>query len=130
MIKIRYADINDSKQLDLMLSEFDTKVNFDDFSKYLIIEDKEIVGFLNYYHFYDKIDINYIYVKPIYRKKGYADNLMEYLINLNDYTDITLEVKESNISAINLYKKHGFIVVAKRKNYYNSEDGFLMHKKR
>ena len=32
---------------------------------------------------------------------------------------ITLEVRESNHSAIYLYTKHGFEVVGKRKNYYD-----------
>ena len=43
--------------------------------------------------------------------------------------NITLEVRESNYSAINLYKKFGFNECATRKNYYGSEDAILMIKK-
>ena len=42
---------------------------------------------------------------------------MNYLIDYakkNHIINITLEVNENNIAAINLYKKHGFIVVSKR----------------
>ena len=40
---------------------------------------------------------------------------------------VSLEVRESNFSAIGLYKKMGFTEVGKRKNYYeNGEDALMM----
>ena len=42
--------------------------------------------------------------------------------------NITLEVRVSNIRAINLYKKFGFREVALRKYYYGDEDAILMEK--
>ena len=42
--------------------------------------------------------------------------------------NITLEVRESNLSAINFYKKNGFNEITKRKNYYKDENGILMLK--
>ena len=48
-------------------------------------------------------------------------------INLH-VINITLEVRVSNIPAINLYKKFGFREVALRKYYYGDEDGILMEK--
>ncbi len=41
-------------------------------------------------------------------------------------SNITLEVKTSNLSAIGLYKKYGFVVISTRKNYYGSDDAYLM----
>ena len=41
-------------------------------------------------------------------------------------SNITLEVRKSNIDAIGLYEKYGFKVVSVRDNYYGSEDAFLM----
>ena len=43
---------------------------------------------------------------------------------------ITLEVRQSNITAVNLYKKNGFKQVAIRKNYYNNpiESAIIMTK--
>ena len=40
--------------------------------------------------------------------------------------NITLEVRISNLSAINLYKKYGFVVASLRHNYYGDEDAYLM----
>ena len=41
---------------------------------------------------------------------------------------MTLEVRESNYSAINLYESVGFKIYGKRKNYYadNHEDAYIM----
>ena len=37
---------------------------------------------------------------------------------------IMLEVRESNFRAIHLYRKHDFKQVGKRKNYYQTENGY------
>ena len=50
---------------------------------------------------------------------------MEYIINLGDFS-LSLEVNIKNNIAINLYKKHGFEIVAKRNRYYGENDGYLM----
>ena len=98
------------------------------FSEYLIYLDKnKILGYLNYYLIYDRIEIANFYVLDKYRHQGIGSKLLDYLINL-DYQNITLEVKETNDIAINLYLKKGFIKVAKRKNYYQGIDGILMQK--
>ena len=51
--------------------------------------------------------------------------LITYLKSSNIY-NITLEVSVLNSSAISLYKKFGFVEVAKRNGYYNGVDGILM----
>lgn len=101
------------------------------FSKYLIyIENDEVIGFCYYYEIYDKLEIAYIFVKEIYRNNNIGSKLLEHLIiNNQDKENITLEVNQNNVSALKLYKKHGFIEVAKRKGYYNGIDGILMEKK-
>jgi [ribosomal protein S18]-alanine N-acetyltransferase len=127
---VRYSNINDNDILNEMLSNFNIKVNNEDIhTKYLLNIKSDIVGFLSYTHLYDKIEINYIYIKEEYRGKEYASELIDYLLK-EDYSDITLEVRISNESAINLYLKKGFNIVATRKNYYQNEDGYLMHRKR
>lgn len=86
-----------------------------------------IIGYLYYSLIYDRIEINQIEVLEEERRKGIASKLMEHLIKNN--LSITLEVKKTNISAINLYKKYGFIEVAVRRGYYNGVDGILMEKR-
>jgi ribosomal-protein-alanine N-acetyltransferase len=90
-------------------------------------KDNIIVGYLYYSLIYDRIEINQIEVLEEERRKGIASKLMEYLIKKN--LSITLEVKKTNISAINLYKKYGFNEVAVREGYYNGVDGILMEKR-
>ncbi len=61
-----------------------------------------------------------------HRKKGYAQALLRHIINIasTKYAEIVfLEVKISNIPAINLYKQENFKQIAIRKNYYETEKG-------
>ena len=46
----------------------------------------------------------------------------------NNITFITLEVRESNLAAISLYKSLGFFEVGRLKGYYDSpkEDGLIL----
>ena len=68
-------------------------------------------------------DIKGILVLEEYRKKGIGTELLKYF---NNNQNISLEVRKSNIVAIEFYKKNGFRVVAKREKYYNDEDALLM----
>ena len=65
------------------------------------------------------------------RRKHIADGLMTKLIDYceeNHSELLTLEVRVSNIPALNLYGKYGFKVAGKRKNFYTkpTEDGYIM----
>lgn len=100
-----------------------------DFLKILIYEEDIIKGVLVYQYLYDRIEIDYIIVDIEYRNLGIATKLLNFIENkYKNINNITLEVRESNIAAINFYIKNGFKEVAKRKNYYNYEDGILMIK--
>ena len=101
------------------------------FSKYLIfIDNNKILGYLNYYLIYDRIEIANFDVLPDYQNNHIGTKLLDYLINkyFNRVSNITLEVKIDNTKAINLYKKMGFIEKTIRKNYYNGIDGILMER--
>ena len=107
------------------------KITDNPFSKCLIyLENNEIIGFLDYSVIYEKIEINYIFVKEEYRNCHIATNLLNYMINDNlDKENITLEVNVNNIKAYNLYLKFGFKKVAIRKNYYQNQDAYLMERR-
>ncbi len=109
----------------------DYKLTNNPFSKCLIyLENNTIIAFIDYSIIYEKIEINYIFVKEEYRRKNIASKLLSYLIKNNlDKENITLEVNINNIKAINLYKKFNFKEVAIRKNYYGNSDGILMERK-
>ena len=72
----------------------------------------------------EDIHIHNIAVKKEYRGMGIGGKMLSHLIEdsiINCAGKLCLEVKNSNLPAIKLYQKHGFIPVGERKNYY--EDG-------
>ena len=85
----------------------------------------EVVGLISYSLIYDRIELEYIWVKDSYRNRGLASKMMDKMFEEN-VKNITLEVRISNSSAINLYKKYGFVVASLRHNYYGDEDAYLM----
>jgi ribosomal-protein-alanine N-acetyltransferase len=75
--------------------------------------------------------INNIAVRQEYRKQGVASDLLNVFIRFAEAQGLaflTLEVRVSNTAAKNLYMKHGFAQVGRRKNYYDhpKEDAILM----
>ncbi len=90
----------------------------------------EIVGFACYSIYYDRAEIDYIYVVDAYRNQNIAKKLLDYIIKLckNNCYNITLEVGKNNYRAIKLYKKYDFKPVKIMKNYYKNDDGILMLK--
>ena len=97
--------------------------------EYLV--DDRVIGYLDYLLIYDRMEIEDFLILEDERGKGYGSLLMSYLVSIaieKRVINITLEVRQSNIIAINLYKKYGFREVALRHNYYDGEDGILMEK--
>jgi ribosomal-protein-alanine N-acetyltransferase len=92
------------------------------------IEIKDI-GFLEYSLAEDVIDIVDIFVNESQRRKGYACKMMSELLQKYPNCEVFLEVRISNLPAINLYKKFGFVTINIRKNYYENEDALLMMRK-
>jgi len=103
-------------------------------ARYRVIEkDKKIVGYYGIWLLYGEGHITNIAVHPEYRGIGLGNMLLEDIISLskeNGISALTLEVRVGNSVAINLYKKYGFVEVAKRKGYYSDtgEDAIIMWK--
>ena len=128
---IRKLQINDLKEANILLSKFKYSISensFDNtFFKSLIYVDNGIKGIIVYDLIYDRIEIEYIIVDDNFKRKGIGTILLNE-IEKNNIKNITLEVRESNVDAINFYKKNGFKIEAIRKNYYENENGYLMMK--
>ncbi|MBQ47018.1 MAG: ribosomal-protein-alanine N-acetyltransferase [Zetaproteobacteria bacterium] len=81
----------------------------------------------------DQIDLLFIYVRPNFRKEGVGHLLMNEFIEWSEHTakanDIFLEVRESNIAAIQLYKRYNFEKVGVRKSYYQDGETAIVMKK-
>ena len=75
--------------------------------------------------------INNIVTLASFRKLGIGTQLVKALIqfaNENNLEFLTLEVRESNTAAINLYTKNNFKECGKRKRFYSNptEDAIIM----
>ena len=99
---------------------------------YIIFEKKEAVAYIDYWITFDSSTICRIATIPEFRKKGYAQKLLnDMFANLIDkkVSTITLEVRASNLEAISLYEKNGFVKINTKKSYYDDgEDAVYMAK--
>jgi [ribosomal protein S18]-alanine N-acetyltransferase len=91
-----------------------------------------IVGYGGMWYIEGESHISTIATHPEFRGKGLGEVLLAGMLARSivlgaEYT--VLEVRVSNMAAINLYKKYEFEVVGRRKKYYrdNNEDAFLMN---
>ena len=78
-------------------------------------------------------DMMNLAVHPDYRRMGVAENLIAQIISQlkeKEVTCLTLEVRASNVPAISLYTKLGFIEVGRRPGYYYNpkEDALILRK--
>lgn len=90
------------------------------------------VGYIILYAVADEAHILNVAVHPTYRRRGYGGALLDYAIRYfreRHVTEFFLEVRESNAAAIQLYHRHGFLKIGKRKNYYSEthEDALVMY---
>lgn len=97
---------------------------------YLVLLDNEnIIGYIGLELLVDHADITGIAVLSEYRKKGLASYLLNTAIEKcreMNLDNIFLEVRTSNLPAINLYEKLGFEKISIRNNYYsNGEDALI-----
>jgi len=65
------------------------------------------------------------------QNKGYGSQMMRFLLSFlkqNNFFYVFLDVRESNSTAINLYKKFSFVPYQKKEKYYSSpaEDAIQM----
>ena len=126
--------IASKEEIELLNKDVDYRISENAFEKCFIYEiDDKIIGFIDFSDLYDRLELNYIWVKPEYRGLKYAHILMDYMCNYakekDNISNITLEVSINNKIAIKLYEKYVFKKIAIRKQYYNGVDGILMMRK-
>lgn len=103
----------------------------DPYGKWFLYQENEFLGFINYSIIYERAELNYIYVLPLFRGKNIASNLIKFMLadlKKNRVETVSLEVNINNSSAIKLYEKFGFYIVSVRKQYYKNEDAYVMVK--
>ena len=93
--------------------------------------DSEIIGFIIFSPINPEAHILSISVTKKIQSKGVGSLLLQSMLDqcaAMNYKKIFLEVRTSNLQAINFYQKFGFSKDAIRDDYYtdNSEDALLM----
>lgn len=99
-----------------------------EFANYFVCEiEGNIVGYINCW-VSDITEILNFCVEKEYQKQGIGNLLYNEVLKISNGI-ISLEVRVSNLNAINFYEKRGFKRVAIRRGYYsNGEDAILMIK--
>lgn len=96
---------------------------------YLALADGEPAGYIGVQIFSGEGYVTNVAVLPAYRRQGIARALVKRTMK-NEMEFLTLEVRESNAPAIQLYTSLGFETVGKRPRFYREpeEDALLMTK--
>ena len=94
-------------------------------------ETGELVGYLIISRYVDAWHVMNVAVTPDWRGRGIARLLLERLFELtagDERRGYTLEVRVSNVTAIRLYERLGFVGRGVRRGYYtdNREDALIM----
>lgn len=105
-------------------SYLDTLIKGDNSFIYVYLIDDKVSGYLMILDSIDVYEILAIATIEEYRNKGIAQKLL----NKIKIKNIFLEVRESNQTAINFYKKNKFKEISIRKNYYSkpNENAIIM----
>lgn len=92
---------------------------------------EKVVGYAGRWLILDESHITNIAVAPLWRRRGVARQLLEYLLHASlsqGANRMTLEVRSSNLGAQSLYTQFDFTVAGRRRGYYtdNNEDALIM----
>lgn len=140
VVPIEYKHIKEIAKLEKICfstpwSENAIKEAYQNGTKFFVAtKDNKVLGYVGISAIIDEGYITNIAVFPAYRKQGVGSALLNHLFTFakeNALSFISLEVRESNHTAISLYKKFGFKTEGKRKNFYTepSEDALIMTKR-
>ena len=114
--------------------DFEVELQSNPYALYFVlVEDDLIKAYIGIWLIYERAQITTIAVNKDFRSQGLSKILMNFLDTVcieNNVVEVSLEVRVSNIKAINLYHSFGFIEKGIRKDYYqdNHEDAYLMVK--
>lgn len=103
-----------------------------EYAQYFVVEtEEEIVGYIGLWIVLDDAQVTNIAIRPAYRGYKIGEKLFGFAVSYlmeQGIERLSLEVRESNTVAQNMYRKFGLVSGGVRKNYYkdNGEDALLM----
>ena len=137
----KYTDISEIAEFQVR-EEFPDRWNYnmlaesflsERFYGVLAEEKGEIVGVVAIGFNLDEADLELVLVAKSLRRQGVGKSLMDELMKecaARELKKLFLEVRESNLPAISLYEKYGFIKISQRKKYYkDGENADVMLKR-
>ena len=92
----------------------------------VLLHDAKIIGYALMMMVLDEAHLLNLSIAKLYQKQGLGRLLLEHMIEMaknQGATDMFLEVRPSNISAIALYENIGFNEMAIRRGYYPAHNG-------
>lgn len=99
--------------------------------KVILDINQTVIAFVDGYTVHDEADLLLLVVKKDFRRKGFGELLLKTFIDdvkEKNVKNVFLEVSETNIPAISLYKKYGFKIYGKRKDYYGKGQNAILMK--
>lgn len=114
---------------------FEAELERNDLAKYVVAKvDGKVEGYGGIWIVVDEGHITNIAVHPDFRGRKLGERITQELLKIaekNNAGSVTLEVRSSNETAKNLYKKLGFAESGIRKGYYadSGEDAIIMWKR-
>jgi ribosomal-protein-alanine N-acetyltransferase len=132
--KLQESDLDDilSLQTDLGFQNWSrnswlNETQADSFS--FVALNPELLGFLVLRSMGQEAELLSIAVQKNHQGLGIAINLLEtgiMALKAQGCTQIFLEVRKSNLRAVQFYKKQGFLFANTRKNYYDDKEDALI----
>lgn len=95
-------------------------------SAWVLVQDSQIIGYALTMMVLDEAHLLNLSISKRYQKQGLGRLLLEHMIYVArtlSATNMFLEVRASNISAIALYENIGFNEMAVRRGYYPAQNG-------
>lgn len=111
---------------------YEHEMTGNEYAHYIVaVQDDRVIGFFGMWIVMDECHITNVAVRTELRGKGIGEGLMRQAIALCEEMVVclmTLEVRVSNLTAQNLYRKLGFQDGGIRKKYYTDdhEDALVM----
>ncbi len=109
-----YGKWEENKQIEF----FETYINNNKNHIYIIISNKQNIGFLDYQVNNKMVEINNICIDKKHQGKGIGTYILKNIINSNLDKTISLQVFIQNKKAINLYTKLGFKIIQSSKTHH------------
>jgi ribosomal-protein-alanine N-acetyltransferase len=124
---IESASFSTPWKLEHFATELEARYSF----PYVAVVDDSIVGYVCLMSLFEEAQILDIAVDPSQRGKGIARLLLSHAISVareKDAEVLALEVRSSNIAAISLYERCGFVRSGLRYKYYEGRDDAVLMK--